>query len=39
MSVNIEENIKAFEQELIEEEKKEKTIKQYLKYIYDIEDI
>ena len=35
MSVNIEENIKAFEQELIEEEKKEKTIKQYLKYIYE----
>lgn len=35
MSENIEENIKAFEQELIEEEKKEKTIKQYLKYIYE----
>lgn len=35
MSVNIEENINAFEQELIEEEKKEKTIKQYLKYIYE----
>lgn len=38
MNENITKDIKAFEQELIEEEKKEKTIKQYLKYIYEFID-
>lgn len=34
----MEDKIKEFRQELIEEEKKEKTVKQYLKYIYEFID-